>query len=62
MNQSAQERQLVLLESFNNKLEAILANQAALNATTEELAKQNQELKKALDKQKNESSVRKGIR
>ena len=44
-----QERQLVLTESLNGQIQNILANQAALSATTEELRKQNAELKKAMD-------------
>ena len=49
MNQAAQqERQLILTESLVSQLKSVLDNQKALTETTEELKRQNLELKKAL--------------
>ena len=57
MDQSLQESQLVLSESTNNKLEAILQNQAILTAKTEELQRQNDELRMALEKANSTAST-----
>ena len=62
MNQSIQERQLVLTESLTNQIQNVLANQAALNATTDELQKQNIDLKKALEDVKRESQEQRSKR
>ena len=48
--ESMQERQLVLSESFASKLEEVLANQSALAKRTDELQRQNVELRFALEK------------
>ena len=59
--ESIQERQLVLAESFANKLNEVLANQSALAKTTEGLQRQNNELKLALERaQSNGQNSHKG--
>ena len=62
MNQSVQERQLVLTESLNNQLQNVLANQQRLSASTEDLRRQNAELKKALEDMKAKSTESGGKR
>ena len=49
MAMSVQERQLVLTEALTKQLQSVLANQQQLSATTEELRRQNAELRKALE-------------
>ena len=52
MDVTTQERQLVLAEALTKQLETVLANQKQLSATTDELKRQNAELKKALQESK----------
>lgn len=64
MSASVQERQLVLNEALSNQLQAVLQNQQELRATTDELKRQNIELKKTLAEAKTgpEPCGRKGRR